>query len=89
MNDVLGVEVIHSLGSLPRYLDHVEELKLRLIHVQMLYIDKYKFSAVRKDRSGEDLVKAGSLAPLRHNRQLAFLGDATHEEQNVDMPGNI
>ena len=40
VNDVLGVEVIHSLGSLPRYLDHVEELKLRLIHVQMLDMDK-------------------------------------------------
>ena len=42
-----------------------------------------------KDWSGEDHVKAGSLAPLRYNRQLAFLGDAAHEEQDIDMPENI
>ena len=36
MDNVLGVEVVHSLGSLPRDLDHVQQLELRLVDVQML-----------------------------------------------------
>ena len=37
---------------------------------------------------GEDLVEAGTLAPLGDNRQLPFLGDAAHEEEDVDMPAS-
>ena len=36
MDNVLGVEVVHSLGSLPRDFDHVQQLELRLVDVQML-----------------------------------------------------
>ena len=36
MDNVLGVEVVHPLGSLPRDFDHVQQLELRLVDVQML-----------------------------------------------------
>ena len=37
---------------------------------------------------GEDLVEAGTLAPLGDNRQLPFLGDAAHEEEDIDVPAS-
>ena len=35
-----------------------------------------------------DLVEAGALAPLGDNCQLAFLRDAAHEEEDVDVPAS-
>ena len=35
-----------------------------------------------------DLVEAGALAPLGDNGQLPLLGDAAHEEEDVDVPAN-
>ena len=40
MDNILGVEVVHPLGSLPRDFDHVQQLELRLVDVQMLQIKK-------------------------------------------------
>ena len=36
MDNVLGVEVVHPLGGLSRDFDHVQQLELRLVDVQML-----------------------------------------------------
>ena len=36
VDDILGMEVVHPLRGLPRNLDHVKQLKLGLVHVQML-----------------------------------------------------
>ena len=44
MDDVLGVKVVHPLGSLPRDLDHVQQLELRLIDVQMLQKKRWSLS---------------------------------------------
>ena len=42
----------------------------------------------KEDGLGEHLVEAGTLTPLGDNRQLPFLGDATHEEEDVDVPAS-
>ena len=44
MDNVLGVEVVHPLGSLPRDLDHVQQLELRLVDVQMLQKKRWSLS---------------------------------------------
>ena len=36
MDNVLGVEVVHPLGDLSRDFDHVQQLQLCLVDVQML-----------------------------------------------------
>ena len=40
MDNVLGVEVVQPLGDLSRDFDHVQQLELRLVDVQMLQIKK-------------------------------------------------
>ena len=47
---------------------------------------KRKKKGQKDDEWQKDLVEAGALAPLGDNRQLPFLGDAAHEEENVDVP---
>ena len=42
--------------------------------------------ATKRKRMDWDLVEAGALTPLGDNRQLAFLRDAAHEEEDVDVP---